>query len=204
MQPVGAAASMVSREADSVLCRRGPVLPEFDGAAVWSGGAVLWNECSRYKSGGNSVFGRRGRPMSPGKNWAAPPDGTAVQKDRPAVPDFPTGQPDRLFSRRSPLPTETCSGNDIRPPMQPPAASNIEERGLFRKARSPPGTGQTPAPENPVPRLSCSTATKAPEPSGEDKYTTRESERLMRLPMYYGLTLAQVDEICDSVKDFFG
>ncbi len=39
---------------------------------------------------------------------------------------------------------------------------------------------------------------------GEDKYTTRESERLMRLPMYYGLTLAQVDEICDSVKDFFG
>lgn len=28
---------------------------------------------------------------------------------------------------------------------------------------------------------------------GEDRYTTRESERLVRLPMYYGLTLDQVD-----------
>ncbi len=38
---------------------------------------------------------------------------------------------------------------------------------------------------------------------GEDKYTTRESERLVRLPMYYRLTLDQVDEICDKVKKFF-
>ncbi len=38
---------------------------------------------------------------------------------------------------------------------------------------------------------------------GEDKYTTRESERLARLPMYYGLTLEQVDEICDAVKRFY-
>lgn len=38
---------------------------------------------------------------------------------------------------------------------------------------------------------------------GEDRYTTRESERLARLPMYYGLTLEQVDEICDKVKDFY-
>lgn len=37
---------------------------------------------------------------------------------------------------------------------------------------------------------------------GEDKYTTRESERLMRLPMYYGLTPEQVDFICDVVKRF--
>lgn len=37
---------------------------------------------------------------------------------------------------------------------------------------------------------------------GEDKYTTRESERLMRLPMYYGLTLEQVDFICDVIKRF--
>ena len=37
---------------------------------------------------------------------------------------------------------------------------------------------------------------------GEDKYTTRESERLMRLPMYYGLTPEQVDYICDAVKEF--
>ena len=38
---------------------------------------------------------------------------------------------------------------------------------------------------------------------GEDKYTTRESERLTRLPMFYGLTLEQVDYICGKVCDFF-
>lgn len=38
---------------------------------------------------------------------------------------------------------------------------------------------------------------------GEDRYTTRESERLARLPMYYGLTMEQVDEICDTVKKFY-
>lgn len=38
---------------------------------------------------------------------------------------------------------------------------------------------------------------------GEDQYTTRESERLLRLPMYYGLTLEQVDEICGIVKTFY-
>ena len=38
---------------------------------------------------------------------------------------------------------------------------------------------------------------------GEDRYTTRESERLVRLPMYYGLTLDQVDYICGLIKDFF-
>ena len=39
---------------------------------------------------------------------------------------------------------------------------------------------------------------------GEDCYTTKESERLLRLPMYYGLRLEQVDEICDKVKAFLG
>ena len=38
---------------------------------------------------------------------------------------------------------------------------------------------------------------------GEDKFTTRESERLTRLPMYYGLTLEQVDYICEQVKSFY-
>ena len=38
---------------------------------------------------------------------------------------------------------------------------------------------------------------------GEDVYTTRESERLARLPMYYGLTLEQVDYISDCVKTFY-
>ena len=38
---------------------------------------------------------------------------------------------------------------------------------------------------------------------GEDRYTTSESERLARLPMYYGLTPEQVDYICDQVKSFY-
>lgn len=38
---------------------------------------------------------------------------------------------------------------------------------------------------------------------GEDVYTTRESERLVRLPMYYGLTIDDVEKICDCVKKYF-
>lgn len=38
---------------------------------------------------------------------------------------------------------------------------------------------------------------------GEDKYTTAESERLLRLPMYYGLTDEQVDYISDTVERFY-
>ncbi len=38
---------------------------------------------------------------------------------------------------------------------------------------------------------------------GEDVYTTKESERLVRLPMYYSLTLEEVDLICNAVKEFF-
>lgn len=39
---------------------------------------------------------------------------------------------------------------------------------------------------------------------GEDVYTTKESERLTRLPMYYGLTVADVETVVGSVKDFYG
>ncbi len=38
---------------------------------------------------------------------------------------------------------------------------------------------------------------------GEDVYTTRESERLCRLPMYYGLTDEQVAYIISKVKEFY-
>lgn len=38
---------------------------------------------------------------------------------------------------------------------------------------------------------------------GEDKYTTRESERLMRLPMYYGLSGSDVDYVIGKVLDFY-
>ncbi len=39
--------------------------------------------------------------------------------------------------------------------------------------------------------------------SGEDKYTTRESERLTRLPLYYGLKDEQVDYIIEKVHEFY-
>lgn len=39
---------------------------------------------------------------------------------------------------------------------------------------------------------------------GEDRYTTKESERLLRLPLYYGLTQDQVSYICGKVKEFYG
>ncbi|MCD8191133.1 MAG: dTDP-4-amino-4,6-dideoxygalactose transaminase [Clostridiales bacterium] len=38
---------------------------------------------------------------------------------------------------------------------------------------------------------------------GEDVYTTRESERLTRLPMYYGLTAEDCQEVIDAVKEFY-
>lgn len=38
---------------------------------------------------------------------------------------------------------------------------------------------------------------------GEDRYTTKESEKLCRLPMYYGLEESQVDYIIDKVKEFY-
>ncbi len=40
--------------------------------------------------------------------------------------------------------------------------------------------------------------------SGEDVYTTKESERLARLPMYYKLEPEKVDYICDQVRAFYG
>ncbi len=39
--------------------------------------------------------------------------------------------------------------------------------------------------------------------SGEDVYTTRESERLVRLPMFYSLQLEQVDYITDKIIEFY-
>ena len=38
---------------------------------------------------------------------------------------------------------------------------------------------------------------------GSDKYTSKESERLLRLPLYYDLKISEVDYICDKIKDFF-
>ena len=39
--------------------------------------------------------------------------------------------------------------------------------------------------------------------SGEDRYTTETYERLLRLPMYYGLKEDEVEYICNKIKDFY-
>ncbi|MBQ6623282.1 MAG: dTDP-4-amino-4,6-dideoxygalactose transaminase [Mogibacterium sp.] len=38
---------------------------------------------------------------------------------------------------------------------------------------------------------------------GEDKYTTSTFERLLRLPMYYGLKADDVTYVCDKIKEFY-
>lgn len=38
---------------------------------------------------------------------------------------------------------------------------------------------------------------------GEDKYTTKESERLMRLPIYYNMPSHEVDLVCQTLETFY-
>ncbi len=38
---------------------------------------------------------------------------------------------------------------------------------------------------------------------GEDVYTTRESERLTRLPLYYGIEPEKVLKVCEKIKEFY-
>ncbi len=40
--------------------------------------------------------------------------------------------------------------------------------------------------------------------SGVDEFTTKESERLVRLPMYYGLSNETIDTVCNVIKTFYG
>ena len=39
--------------------------------------------------------------------------------------------------------------------------------------------------------------------NGEDKYTTLESEKLVRLPMYYGLAKEDQDKVINAIKEFY-
>ena len=38
---------------------------------------------------------------------------------------------------------------------------------------------------------------------GEDRYTTKESERIVRLPMYYGLTDEDREKVVRTIHDFY-
>ena len=39
---------------------------------------------------------------------------------------------------------------------------------------------------------------------GEDRFTTKESDRLLRLPMYYGLKREDVEYVCGRLYEFYG
>lgn len=54
-----------------------------------------------------------------------------------------------------------------------------------------------------VPLHSAPAGLKFGEFVGEDKYTTRESDRLVRLPMYYALTKEDAEYVISKVKEFY-
>jgi dTDP-4-amino-4,6-dideoxygalactose transaminase len=54
-----------------------------------------------------------------------------------------------------------------------------------------------------VPLHSSEAGKRFGEFRGEDRYTTKESERLLRLPMYYKLKEEDILKVCDKVKEFF-
>lgn len=55
-----------------------------------------------------------------------------------------------------------------------------------------------------VPLHSAAAGRKFGRFSGEDIYTTKESERLLRLPLYYSLEPEQVDYVIRQVQSFYG
>lgn len=79
---------------------------------------------------------------------------------------------------------------------------DIEERTrLFRFLKEE--NGILPA-SHYIPLHSAPAGAKFGRFHGEDVYTTKESERLLRLPMYYGLQEGEVEYIVDKVKEFYG
>ena len=54
-----------------------------------------------------------------------------------------------------------------------------------------------------VPLHSAPAGSKFGRFHGEDRYTTTTFERLLRLPMFYGLGYDNVEFICDKIKQFY-
>ncbi|WP_172257004.1 dTDP-4-amino-4,6-dideoxygalactose transaminase [Saccharibacillus deserti] len=54
-----------------------------------------------------------------------------------------------------------------------------------------------------VPLHSSSAGLEFGQMIGEDRFTTSESEKLIRLPLFYKLTLEQVKEVTNEIKQFF-
>lgn len=54
-----------------------------------------------------------------------------------------------------------------------------------------------------IPLHSSPAGTKFGEFYGQDEYTTVESERLVRLPMYYGLKEEEQEKVVNTIKKFY-
>jgi dTDP-4-amino-4,6-dideoxygalactose transaminase len=39
--------------------------------------------------------------------------------------------------------------------------------------------------------------------AGEDNYTTKESERLIRLPLYYGIKPEEIESVIDTIVEYY-
>ena len=54
-----------------------------------------------------------------------------------------------------------------------------------------------------IPLHSAAAGLKYSRFAGEDRYTTRESERLLRLPLYYGMTEQDCATVIAALHDFY-
>lgn len=77
---------------------------------------------------------------------------------------------------------------------------NIDERTAFIKYMRENGVQ---CPFHYVPLHSAPAGLKFGRFDGNDEFTTKESERLVRLPMFYGLEKEQVEYICEKILDFY-
>ena len=79
-------------------------------------------------------------------------------------------------------------------------AKNIEERTALTAFLKERGIG---AMFHYIPLHSAKAGQMFGRFHGEDRYTTRESERLLRLPMYYGLTENDCATVIQAIHDFY-
>lgn len=79
-------------------------------------------------------------------------------------------------------------------------ARNLEERTRLIQFLKENGIG---AVFHYIPLHSAPAGQKYGRFHGEDKYTTKESERLVRLPMYYGLSDLDQEKVIDKVVEFY-
>ncbi len=54
-----------------------------------------------------------------------------------------------------------------------------------------------------VPLHSAPAGVKFGRFDGDDEYTTADSERLVRIPLYYGITKEECEQVIDAVKEFY-